>query len=233
MSDPIASLLGEWSVSLTAGSAVLRLLLSLILSGIIGCERSTKRHSAGLRTFIIVALTSTIGAMADIWLGFSHILSASIIIGMGFLVSNTMFYNSRKQIMGLTTSSGLLATAVMALLCGYGLYLLSIISFIFILGSLTLLPPIEKYLKNRSNHFEIHLELYEKTKMQDFVSTLRKLGLKIDDIEYNLAYANTGLSVYSISLTIISEELRKYKTHYEIIEALKSLDYVYHIEEMN
>lgn len=233
MIDPLASLLGEWSISLTGGSVTLRLFLSLLLSGIIGCERSTKRHTAGLRTFIIVALTSTIGAMADIFLGFSHILSASIVIAMGFLVSNTMFYNSRKQIMGLTTSSGLLATAVMGLLCGYGLYLISLIAFVFILGSLTLLPPIEKYLKNRSNHFEIHLELYDKTKMQDFVSTLRKLGLKIDDIEYNLAYANTGLSVYSISLSIVSDELRKYKTHYEIIEALKSLDYVYHIEEMN
>ena len=39
--------------------------------------------------------------------------------------------------------------------------------------------------------------------------------------------------MYSVSLTICSQELKKYKTHVEIIEALSSLDYIYHIEEMH
>lgn len=232
MTDPIALLLGEWSMSLNAYSAILRLFLSLILSAIIGCERSNKRHSAGLRTFITVAMTSTIGALADLSFSGSPYISTAIIIGLGFLASNTLFYSSRKQIKGLTTSSGLIATGVIALLCGFGMYLLSIVSFLFLCLVLSILPKAERYLKNRSNHFEIHLELNEKSKLQDFVTTIRRLGLRIDDIEYNLAYANTGLSVYSISLSIVSDELRKYKTHYEIIEALKSLDYVAHIEEM-
>ena len=30
----------------------------------------------------------------------------------------------------------------------------------------------------------------------------------------------------------ISDELKKYKTHTEIITALKSIEYIYHIEEM-
>ena len=45
--------------------------------------------------------------------------------------------------------------------------------------------------------------------------------------------AGSGLSVYSITLTIISAELKKYKAHREIIEALSTLEYVRHIEEMN
>ena len=36
-----------------------------------------------------------------------------------------------------------------------------------------------------------------------------------------------------MALTIVSSELKKYKTHREIIEALKSLEYIRHIEEMN
>ena len=92
---------------------------------------------------------------------------------------------------------------------------------------------IERYLKNRSNHFEIHLELKNNGALYNFVATIRRLGLRIDDIEANPAYANSGLSVYSISISIDSEELKKYKTHTEIIEALRSLDYIYHIEEMS
>ena len=71
-----------------------------------------------------------------------------------------------------------------------------------------------------------------KANLQDFVTTIRRLGLRIDDIESNPAYLNSGLSVYSVSLTIQSAELKKYKSHGEIIEALSSLEYVHHIEEM-
>ena len=42
----------------------------------------------------------------------------------------------------------------------------------------------------------------------------------------------SGLSVYSIAISISSQELKKYKTHEEIVEALRSLDYIYHIELM-
>lgn len=91
---------------------------------------------------------------------------------------------------------------------------------------------IEVYLKNRSNHFEIHLELKNIEYLRDFVTVSRRLGLRIDDIESNPAYVGSGLSVYTITVTICSSELKKYKTHHEIIEALKSLDYIYHLEEL-
>ena len=58
------------------------------------------------------------------------------------------------------------------------------------------------------------------------------LKIMFDDIEANPAYLNSGLSVYTVSLSIISDELKKYKTHTEIITALKSIEYIYHIEEM-
>ena len=96
-----------------------------------------------------------------------------------------------------------------------------------------MLPPLEAYLKNRSNHFEIHLELIDRYSLRDFITTLRRLGLIIDDIESNPAYVTSGLSVFSISLTITKEELKQYKSHQEIIEALGTLDYVSHIEEIS
>ena len=67
----------------------------------------------------------------------------------------------------------------------------------------------------------------------DFVATIRALGIRIDDIESNPAYLGSGLSVFSVSFTVTSPELKKYKKHEEIIEALRSLEYVYFVEEMN
>lgn len=107
-----------------------------------------------------------------------------------------------------------------------------IIGIVFICV-LSLVPPIERYLKNKSNHFEFHLELKSASNLKDFITIIRRLGLRIDGIENNPAYANSGLSVYSVSVSIIKKELKDYKSHKDIIEALKTLDYVYYIEEMN
>lgn len=234
--DPIAGLLGSWSTEFNIWSCVLKLVLSVLLGAAIGCERSNKRHAAGLRTFIIVSLASTTIMLIESIIAdnrqITGIISASAIIGIAIISANTILYSSRNQIKGLTTSVGLWAAGVLGLLIGTGYYTIVIIVFVVYLLILSIFPLIEIYLKNRSNHFEIHLELKSASFLQNFVTTIRELGLKIDDIEANNAYHSSGLSVYSISISITSKELKKYKTHLEIIEALKTLDYVYYIEEM-
>lgn len=237
MNDPISEILGAWSTQINIATIFLRIGLSVIFAAIIGCERSSKRHSAGLRTFILVSLASTTAMMLDIFLEDSsstkfYIISASTVIATAIISVNSMLFSSRNQIKGLTTSVGLWACGIVGLACGAGYYTVTAVSFAALLCCLSVIPSFEKYLKNRSNHFEIHLELKSSGKLQDFVTTIRRLGLTIDDIESNPAYINSGLSVYSIAISISSRELKKYKTHKEIIEALATLDYVYHIEEM-
>ncbi len=236
MNDYLASLLGPWASGLGAGAIVLRVLLSLVLSAVIGCERSSKRHSAGLRTFIVVSLAATTAAVTELsllaaghsgpWIGAATVIGAAIISGYSIL------FSSRGQIKGLTTSAGLWASAVIGMAVGYGLYTLALIAFAAVLFTLSFLPQLERYLKDRSNHFEVHLELNNKSDLKSFTATIRRLGMRIDDIEANPAYVNSGLSVYTVSFTISSRELKRYKKHSDIIEALASLDYVSYIEEM-
>lgn len=235
--DPIGQLLGNWSVDLTIWSTLLRIVLSIVLAAIIGWERSSKRHAAGLRTFIIVSLASTLAMIIDLILikdlstGF-WIISASTIIGIAIISGNTILYSSKNQIKGLTTSVGLWASGILGLVIGTGYYTIVLFCFITFLCVLSLIPPLEIYLKNHSNHFEIHLELKNYSYLKDFTTVIRELGLRIDDIEANTSYINSGLSVYSVSLSILNNKLKEYKTHNDIINALKSLDYIYYIEEM-
>ncbi len=238
MNDPIVNLLGQWSAQLNWYSIVLRLFISAALGMIVGWERTNKRHSAGLRTFILVSLTCTVLMITDSWLAEKYqaslfVLSGAAIIGFAILTTNTLVYSSRNQIKGLTTAVGLVGTGAIGLTVGCGLYFMTVVAFVFLLVSLSVFPSLEVFLKNRSNHFEIHLELTDSHYLQNFVTTIRRLGLIIDEIELNPAYANSGLSVYTISISISSAELKKYKTHEEIIQALQTLDYVYHVEEMN
>ena len=236
--DVIAGLLGPWSAELGLGAILLRAALSVLFSAVIGCERSSKRHSAGLRTFILVSITGTAAMLTDRLLmelaGVPvPVLSAAAVIGMATISGNSILFSSKNQIKGLTTSAGLWCCGLIGMALGAGLYTLSLVLFLVLLCSMSGLPVLEKHLKDRSNHFEVHLELKNKGDLPDFISTVRALGIRIDDLESNPAYLNSGLSVFTVSFTVDSAELKQYKKHGEIIEALKSLDYVYYIEEMN
>ena len=236
--DPIAAILGIWSSDVTAGTILLRIFLSLLLGAVIGWERSNKRHSAGLRTFMLAFLTGTAAALLDCCVFAASggsgifILSACVIIGASIIAVHSMFYSSRNQIKGLTTAVGLWVSVVIGIALGLGFYTVALSTYAALLCILFWFPPLEVAFNNRSNHFEVHLELTSSVCLQDFVTVIRRLGLKIDEIEQNPAYMGSGLSVYTISISVSSEMLKKYKTHAEIIEALRSLDYVYYIEEM-
>ena len=253
--DVIAGLLGPWSAELGLGAILLRAALSVLFSAVIGCERSSKRHSAGLRTFILVSITGTAAMLTDRLLmelagvtvrsisppaasaistsSLSWRLSAAAVIGMATISGNSILFSSKNQIKGLTTSAGLWCCGLIGMALGAGLYTLSLVLFLVLLCSMSGLPVLEKHLKDRSNHFEVHLELKNKGDLAEFVATIRALGIRIDDIESNPAYVGSGLSVFSVSFTVTSAELKQYKKHEEIIEALRSLEYVYYIEEMN
>ena len=234
--DYIASLLGSWAAEWSAGAIALRILLSVVLSSIIGCERSSKRHSAGLRTFIIVSLAATTAAMVEEYLydcgRSAPWITAAVVVSTAMLSGYSILFSSKGQIKGLTTSAGLWACGIVGIAIGLGLYTAALIAYLALLCSLSLFPTIEKYLKDKSNHFEVHLELKNKSDLGYFTTTIRRLGMRIDDIELNPAYLNSGLSVYTVSFTISSQELKKYKKHHEIIEALRSLDYISYIEEI-
>ena len=237
MLDPIAAQLGMWAVDINIYSIFLRIALSMLLSAVIGCERAFKRHAAGLRTFMLVSLASTAAALLEQFFalsmgGHTLLMPAATVIAVAILSGNSILFSSKNQIKGLTTSVALWACGIMGLTLGAGYYTVGILSFLALFCCLLLFPPLEHFLKDHSGHFEIHLELKNRCDLQDFVMTIRKLGMQIDDIESNPAYLTSGLSVYSISLSVTNLATRKATKHSEIIEALSTLDYISHIEEL-
>ena len=231
MHDPIAAWLGAWSAELGLGSVALRAGLAILFASLVGLERAQKRHTAGLRTFMLVSLFSCTAMLLDLFLALPvPILSAACILDVGSISTYSILFSSKSQIKGLTTAVALWACCILGLAIGGGFYTLAAIVFAALLLCLDLMPTWEDYLKERSNHFEVHLELRDKRELPNFTATARELGLRIDDIEANPAYLSTGLSVYTVSLTIVSPELKAFKKHREITAALASLESVSYIE---
>ena len=231
--DFFAKLMGEWSSDITVWSILLRCALSLGFAFFVGCERSTKGHTAGLKTFLLLSLTSTACMIADCALGNAFpVCSAASIVGGAILSGNSVLWGAKNQLKGLTTSAWLWTCGIFGLAVGAGLYTPSLIFFVVYAVILKLLPAVEKRLKQHSAHFEIHVELLSKNDLNNLMTTLRKLGMRIDDVEMNSAFINSGLAVYSMRLSILSAELKKFKTHEQIIQALRSIDYVSFVEEI-
>lgn len=213
---------------------LLRVVLAMVLGAVIGCERTNKRHSAGLRTFMLMGLASATAMILDQHLlnNGIYLMSAALLVASATLSVHSLFRTSRNQILGLTTAVALWACCIIGMACGAGQYVLAVFSTLLLLFSLTAMSALEGFLKNRSAHVEIHLELTESRYLNAFITTVRRLGLSIKDIELNRSYRETKLSVYTVVMTIENEQLKKNKTHREIIEALSSLEYVSHIEEI-
>ena len=235
--DVIVKLLGEWSKGVEVGAVAFKIALAVILSAVVGIERAQKHHAAGLRTFISVSLALTLAAIGDLYFIQYHAvvfpaITVAAVIGIVIIGCNTLLFSSKNQLKGLTISVCMWVSGIISALIGFGQYTAALIGFVALLLCIVLFPRLEKRFKQKSKLLEVHLELKSKNLLQEFTATIREFGLKINDIEVNPAYANSGLGVYSVTLSVESEELKK-KNHAQITEILSSLESVAYIEEID
>ncbi len=239
--DPILKALGEhgqWLAEINIASITIRLALAVIFGGLIGVERATKRHAAGLRTYILVSFGATLVMLVNQFLyatfgtGDVARLGAQVISGIGFLGAGTILVTSRNRIRGLTTAAGLWACACMGLAIGVGFYTLAIVSFVIIIIVITFLPKLENLFTAKSGVYQYHIEFEEKANIRVFVQYVRATGIKINSIEPNPGFSGTGLYVCTIMLSMQKGTDKKYKDHNELLEEIKQLEYVQYAEEV-
>ena len=104
----------EWIYDVNLGSVALRLILAVLFGGVVGLERGTNKHQAGLRTHILVCLGATLAMMTNAYI-FENLapnadparLGAQVISGIGFLGAGLILVTSRNKVKELTTAAGL------------------------------------------------------------------------------------------------------------------------------
>ncbi|MTI69999.1 MAG: MgtC/SapB family protein [Firmicutes bacterium] len=142
---------------------ILRLVLSIFLSGIIGIERESIKRPAGFRTHILVCVGSTLVMLVG-----THIfelykydtnldparLSAQVISGIGFLGAGTIIKEG-DTVKGLTTAASLWAVACVGLAVGAGFYFGAITTTFLIFITLMVFTKIERNIKSRRNYIKL------------------------------------------------------------------------------
>lgn len=130
----------EWVIALRLG-------LACILGGLIGLERELGRHDAGLRTHMLVAISSCVFTLVA-WEIYQHIraieqpatgdpirIIEAVTAGAGFLAAGIIFQSGAK-VHGLTTGAGVWTAAAIGVACGAGAYAIAGITTLIVLAVL-------------------------------------------------------------------------------------------------
>ena len=136
---------------------VIRILLSILLSGVIGLERKFYHKPAGFRTNIMVGLGSTLVMILGIYIfndynigGSVDItrLAGAVVTGIGFLGAGAII-QGRGSVHGLTTAAGIWVVAAIGMAVGLGYFFAAIIATIGTLLVLVVMGRIEFYLEKK------------------------------------------------------------------------------------
>lgn len=135
---------------------IIKLIVALFLGMSLGVERAVAGKTAGMRTYGLVMMGSTlftiVGVMAaggyDSDNGFRESLrfTAQILTGIGFIGAGLIFSHGGK-ISGVTTAAGIWVAAGIGVAIGYGLYILAVVATIFVMLAFTGFWYIENRLK--------------------------------------------------------------------------------------
>ncbi len=220
---------------LTLQSILLRTVLAMLFSGILGYEREKKGRPAGFRTYMVVCLGSAIAMMTGIYLnqgtgaGDPGRIAAQVISGIGFLGAGTILVTRQNQVKGLTTAAGLWADACLGLALGAGFYSGAIIGFAAIWCSLRILHVVDKHLSRKSKVFSVYVEFVRMKELSAFLGYGREHGCRMDNLEVTRGKDIDGSRIVSVTMTLHFGEP---VLHAQIIEEYGKLDGVTFIREV-
>lgn len=150
-------------------SILLRVVIACLLSGVLGWEREAAGKAAGLRTHILVCVSAVLFTIAGQFMAVSfaayggHVrfdaanLIGAIVTGISFLGAGMIiFRKDSRDVSGLTTSAGILTTAVIGMLVALERYFLAVGSTAIVFFVLRFVNTFEKryldpYTRNSKN----------------------------------------------------------------------------------
>ncbi|MDO8548222.1 MAG: MgtC/SapB family protein [bacterium] len=136
---------------------VIRLIAAALLGGLLGLERSIAGKHAGMRTYALVSLGSAlfvgIGTIASFQLSiFSGInplqIASNVVLGVGFIGAGLAVFRGEHPV-ELTTASGLWVVAGIGMACGFGLYILAIVTTVLGIVIFSVLAKLERRISSR------------------------------------------------------------------------------------
>lgn len=145
-------------MEITETTALVRLGVSLLLGAAIGLEREMHHHSAGLRTFTLISLGSTLAMLVSIYVCQTNMelhngdpgrIAAQVLTGIGFIGAGLIIKN-QEGVTGLTTAACIFIVACIGLAVGAGMILTAVVvtAVVVLVLIFSHIPGIHNFWKN-------------------------------------------------------------------------------------
>ena len=223
----------EYVVNTEMFQICFKLVLSCILAGIIGLERSSMSKPAGFGTHAIIGLSSTLVVLASQYMSKYYDMDVSripaqILSGIGFIGAGTIIRNG-INVRGVTTAAGILSVTCIGLAVGAGYYPAAIVTTIIVF----LVLSHNQEIRGKFERFEgIDLVITVSDELSDSMEEIQKYfkknNIHIQKIKKDSEVIKSKRSeVIKVSVTYDTKILTKT----DIISSLIALDKVKEVVE--
>lgn len=177
---------------------LLRIALTALAGFILGVERERHGRAAGLRTTLLVSLSSCVAMIvsdsfyldslkdttaAGSWHPDPARLAAGVLTGMGFLGAGVIIRQSNYLIRGVTTAATMWFATVMGLAFGAGAIGIGVVSSTVVFCILFFVPSIEKHIKD-DWYSDLTVQLAgDGGSIEAIVDELKALGVRVKGVD--------------------------------------------------
>jgi len=227
-------------------SVIFRLVLSMVVGCMVGIERWRKRRPAGMRTYMIVCIGSTLTMLTGQYI--SHMmdstwsvaaqqigartdisrLSAQVINGIGFLGAGTILVTSRQQVKGLTTAACLWASGCIGLAIGAGFYECVILSVLLVYICIHYMRNVEAFFIENARNMNIYVEFQSMDDVKGVIDCLKSNRAQIYEIELEHGNAKTMKNPNGIFTVRLEQRTR----HSSILAEISGLNNIHMVDEI-
>ena len=220
------------SVEVNTIGSIYKLILSMLLGAIVGYERKRKGKPAGVRTFSLIAMGSTLAMLLSIYVpqeymglknGYPGRIAAQVITGIGFLGAGAII-QMKGSVRGLTTAAGIWMVAIIGMAVGVGMYVLSALACLLILFILVQLERIEHRVSRGSESRIMRIKTSCILKdIADYKQVLRDHHIHLQNFYVEYDYENGETRLNLVCLVRETTDYIKLFSQFETLHPTKSI----------
>lgn len=211
-------------------TALIRLLIALLASGILGMERTRKLRPAGMRTYMLVCIGACSTMLGGIYLyeiygpGFDPArMAAQVISGIGFIGAGTIMVAPHQKVRGLTTAAGLWAVACLGINIGVGNYVIAFGVFVSMLITMFLADKLEVIFFRHLRRIHVTVLLQSLEVVPVIRDHMKTLDITLSNVEFTQAIENKGISM---TCYLRLKRRTHHKTAIDLLESVPGVLYV-------
>lgn len=215
-----------------------KLALACLLGGLIGLEREKKRKPVGIKTCMIIAITTCLltivsiqaaeyyAAMSDNIRTDPMRLAAQVISGIGFIGTGVIMRRTNDMVSGITTAAMIWAAAAIGISIGAGFYqaviCVAVVMFLILKYSYLLTCRLRK--QDKIERLNIQLELGHIDYLQPILDCLSHNECTVSTLNIKEREQDKLLNI------TINAKTAEENSSYHIYRDLKAIEQVHNIE---